>query len=207
MVNITQDKIRIRTMVPDDSAILLKWMTDMRVLEFYEGRDKRYTEELIYQDFFEEDSEDDNGAAMKVILEYEGDPIGYGQIYPITDEGCEEYEYDNRNETVYGMDQFIGEPDYWDRGIGTEYLKLILQFLREEKQADAVIMDPHQDNVRAIRCYQKVGFHIIESLPEHELHEGKMKDCYLMEYRCRDNDKNVQPVQEKNIYQKGWQRC
>lgn len=51
MVNITQDKIRIRTMVPDDSAILLKWMTDMRVLEFYEGRDKQYTEELIYQDF------------------------------------------------------------------------------------------------------------------------------------------------------------
>ena len=194
MVNITQDKIRIRTMVPDDSAVLLKWMTDMRVLEFYEGRDKRYTEELIYQDFFEEDSEDDNGAAMKVILEYEGDSIGYGQIYPITDEGCEEYEYDNRNETVYGMDQFIGEPDYWDRGIGTEYLKLVLQFLREEKQADAVIMDPHQDNVRAIKCYQKAGFRIIKSLPEHELHEGIMRDCYLMEYRFRDNDKNVHPV-------------
>ena len=153
MVNITQDKIRIRTMVPDDSAVLLKWMTDMRVLEFYEGRDKRYTEELIYQDFF-----------------------------------------DNRNETVYGMDQFIGEPDYWDRGIGTEYLKLVLQFLREEKQADAVIMDPHQDNVRAIKCYQKAGFRIIKSLPEHELHEGIMRDCYLMEYHFRDNDKNVHPV-------------
>ena len=47
MVDITQDKIRIRTMVPGDAAALLKWMTDARVLEFYEGRDKRYTEELI----------------------------------------------------------------------------------------------------------------------------------------------------------------
>ena len=45
MVDITQDKIRIRTMVPGDAAALLKWMTDARVLEFYEGRDKRYTEE------------------------------------------------------------------------------------------------------------------------------------------------------------------
>lgn len=166
-------------MRPDDAAVLLKWMTDMRVLEFYEGRDKRYTEELIYEDFFEEDDD----AAIKVILEYGGKPIGYGQIYEILDEYYGEYEYENRGETVYGIDQFIGEPDYWNRGIGTEYLKLVLKFLREEKRADAVILDPHQDNARAIRCYQKAGFRIIKSLPEHELHEGKMRDCYLMEYR------------------------
>lgn len=166
-------------MVPDDAAILLKWMTDIRVLEFYEGRDKRYTEELIYEDFFEED----DAAAIKVILEYDRKPIGYGQIYVVTGELYEEYEYENRNETVYGIDQFIGEPDYWSRGIGTEYLGLVLKFLRQEKHADAVIMDPHQDNIRAINCYQKVGFRIIRSLPEHELHEGRMRDCYLMEYR------------------------
>ena len=64
-------------MVSEDSAVLLKWMTDMRVLEFYEGRDKKYTEELIYENFFEEDDE----IALKVILEYDGKPIGYGQIY------------------------------------------------------------------------------------------------------------------------------
>lgn len=130
MLDITQDKIRIRLLQPDDAAILLKWMTDMRVLEFYEGRDKRYTEEMIHEDFFEEDD-----SVMKAILEYDGKPIGYGQIYEITDgheEGApcyEEYKYDNRSETVYGIDQFIGEPDYWDRGIGAEYLKLVLKFL------------------------------------------------------------------------------
>ena len=79
MVDITQDKIRIRTMVPGDAAALLKWMTDARVLEFYEGRDKRYTEELIREDFFEEN----NDSVMKVIVEYDGVPIGYGQIYPM----------------------------------------------------------------------------------------------------------------------------
>lgn len=47
MLDIIQDKIRIRPMASEDAAVLLKWMTDMRVLEFYEGRDKRYTEELI----------------------------------------------------------------------------------------------------------------------------------------------------------------
>ena len=32
-----------------------------------------------------------------------------------------------------------------------------------------------------IRAYQKAGFRIVKSLPGHELHEGKMEDCWLME--------------------------
>ena len=40
-----------------------------------------------------------------------------------------------------------------------------------------------ENNVRAIRAYQKSGFRIIEDLPEHEIHEGKKEDCYLMECR------------------------
>ena len=36
------------------------------------------------------------------------------------------------------------------------------------------------DNMR-IRAYEKAGFRIIKSLPEHELLEGKMEDCWLME--------------------------
>ena len=32
------------------------------------------------------------------------------------------------DEIVYGMDQFIGEPNYWSKGIGTRYIKLIFEF-------------------------------------------------------------------------------
>ena len=42
--------------------------------------------------------------------------------------------------------------------------------------------------------YQKAGFRIIEDLPEHELHEGKKEDCYLMEYRYDDNETNVKAI-------------
>ena len=89
------------------------------------------------------------------------------------------------------MDQFIGEPEYWNKGIGTKYTKMVFDFLKKERNADAVILDPHQDNSRAIRMYQKAGFRIIEDLPEHELHEGKKQDCYLMEYRYDDNLTNI----------------
>ena len=37
------------------------------------------------------------------------------------------------DEIVYGMDQFIGEPNYWSKGIGTRYIKLIFEFLKKKE--------------------------------------------------------------------------
>ena len=84
---------------------------------------------------------------------------------------------------MYCMDQFIGEPEYWNKGIGTRFMKMILKYLVTEKGANAVILDPHQNNPRAVRMYEKAGFRIMKELPKHELREGVMEDCYLMEYR------------------------
>ena len=108
-------------------------------------------------------------------------PIGYGQIYQIAGDDYEEYRYPETDAIVYAMDQFIGEPAYWNKGIGTKYIKQICEFLKQDRKADVVILDPHKDNIRAIRAYQKCGFQIIGELPQHELFEGKKVDCWLME--------------------------
>lgn len=187
MIDITDKDIRIRTLNENDFPLLLKWLSDERVLEFYEGRDKKYTLEEIKKHFSEKWEDE----VFRVIIEYKGTPIGYGQIYKMYDELYDDYNYPRSNEIVYGMDQFIGEPDYWSKGIGTKYTKMVFDFLKKERNVDAVILDPHQDNSRAIKMYQKAGFRIIEDLPEHELHEGKKEDCYLMEYRYDDNLTNV----------------
>jgi RimJ/RimL family protein N-acetyltransferase len=125
------------------------------------------------------------GEGFRVIVEYEGIPIGYGQVYRVCGELYDEYEYAPSEDVVYAMDQFIGEPDYWGRGIGTAYVNMICEYLRDERCADAVILDPHKDNVRAIRCYQKAGFAIVKELPAHEHFEGVRVDCLLMERRLR----------------------
>lgn len=187
MIDVKKDDIRIRSLTDADFSLLLKWLTDERVLEFYEGRDKTYTIETI-KEHFSEEWEDE---VLRVIIEYQGKPIGYGQIYKMYDELYDNYHYPRSSEIVYGMDQFIGESDYWSKGIGTKYTKMIFDFLKKERNVNAVILDPHQDNLRAIKMYQKAGFRIIEDLPKHELHEGKKEDCYLMEYRYDDNLTNV----------------
>ena len=189
-MEIVQDKIRIRTLTNDDFPLMLKWLTDDRVLEFYGGRDKKYTLESL-KEHYTEKWEDE---VFRVIIEYDNVPIGYGQVYKMYDELYSDYHYPKTNEIVYGMDQFIGEPEYWSKGIGSKYTKMIFEFLKKERNANAVILDPHKNNPRAIRSYQKSGFRIIEDLPEHELHEGKKEDCYLMEYRYDDNVTNVKAM-------------
>lgn len=175
-MRIEKDDILIRQMETPDLSLLLKWLTDERVLEWYEGRDVCLTMESLSEHFAEPIP---NGC--RVIFEYRGQPIGYGQFYRLTDEMFREYEYPDEGHVVYAMDQFIGEPDYWNRGIGTTFLNMMADYLKENRAVEILLLDPHKSNPRAVRAYEKAGFRKIRSLPEHELFEGKMEDCWLME--------------------------
>jgi aminoglycoside 6'-N-acetyltransferase len=82
---------------------------------------------------------------------------------------------------VHGIDLFIGEPDYWNRGIGTRIVAGAAAHLFATRGVEIVTVDPRADNLRAIRCYEKAGFRTTRLLPRHELHEGVWHDCWLME--------------------------
>lgn len=173
---IKENNILIRNLEEQDKTLLLKWLTDKRVLNFWEGQSSVFNLDRIKEDFYNKEK------VTRTIIEFQNMPIGYCQFYKLNKDDLNEYKYSKTNKTVYGVDQFIGDPNYWGKGIGTTFMKLILEYLTTKKNADVVILDPHTDNLRAIRCYQKVGFKKIKTLLEHELHDGKMVDCYLMEY-------------------------
>lgn len=52
-MDIVSNDLRIRTLSPKDFPLLLKWLTNERVLEFYGGRDKKYTVESIREHYTE----------------------------------------------------------------------------------------------------------------------------------------------------------
>ena len=118
---------------------------------------------------------------FRMIIEYKKSPIGYAQAYQLSGELFDEYDYPDDGHIVFAMDQFIGEPKYWSKGIGSSFLKMMASHLKDNMAAERVLLDPHQDNKRAIRAYEKAGFKIIKSLPEHEMFEGEKVDCWLME--------------------------
>ena len=175
---IKEKEISLRLLKEQDKNLLLKWLTEERVLNFWEGKSAVFDLDRITEDFYGEE----NVEVIRTIIEYQGQAIGYLQMYKLDNEALEEYSYQSINKVIYGVDQFIGEPEYWNKGIGTKFMRLVLQYLTNSKGAEIVILDPHADNPRAIRCYEKVGFKKIKFLPKHELHDGEMVDCYLMEY-------------------------
>ena len=152
-----------------DFAALSGWLSDPRVLEFYEGRDSPLSIEEATREFSPSTMAAE--ANTPCFIEFEEVPIGYLQFYPAV-------EYGDR---VWGLDQFIGVPELWGRGLGTRAVNLIKNYLFLEQHAAKCILDPQATNHRAIRCYEKAGFQKVRLLERHELHEGEYRDCWLME--------------------------
>lgn len=176
-MEVNLDKVSIRPLAPSDADYLLKWLSNPAVLEFYEGRDFQCTMEAVQEHFYASEP-----WMSRWIVTYNRGPVGYLQSYPVVGEMRTEYGFEGPEEAVYAIDQFIGEPEMWGRGIGRSFLRLILRWLEKEKGAEVILLDPHTDNARAIRAYLAVGFQAVKLLPAHELHEGTMRDCWLMAY-------------------------
>ena len=174
---IQNENLAIRPLEQKDSFLLAKWLSNPVVLEFYEGRDNAFNIDKVNEKFYNREE-----GTVRCIVEYDNAPIGYIQYYEIASDERELYGYANVHDVIYGMDQFIGEVDFWNKGIGTLLVKTLVDFLIERKQADRVVMDPQTWNERAIHCYEKCGFKKVKLLPGNELHEGEYRDCWLIEY-------------------------
>ena len=118
-MKIEKDEITIRDFTETDLPLMFKWLTDKRVLEYYEGRDVRFTMDTLSAHFLEEIPD-----GFRMIIEYKKSPIGYAQAYQLSGELFDEYDYPDDGHIVFAMDQFIGEPKYWSKGRGSAFLKI-----------------------------------------------------------------------------------
>jgi len=59
----------------------------------------------------------------------------------------------------------IGERDFWGKGYGTDVMKVILRYAFTEVNLQRVTLNTFEYNPRAIRSYEKAGFH----------HEGRQR--------------------------------
>jgi aminoglycoside 6'-N-acetyltransferase len=67
------DDLLVRTLEQTDQELLVKWLSDPKVLEYYEGRDQPHDLDLVKEHFYKEDE------AARCIFEYLDIPIGYIQ--------------------------------------------------------------------------------------------------------------------------------
>ncbi|HEX2979803.1 MAG TPA: GNAT family protein [Anaerolineaceae bacterium] len=60
---------------------------------------------------------------------------------------------------------WIGEKSFWNHGYGTQVMRMLLRHGFETLNLNRIMLCVFENNPRAIRCYEKVGF----------VHEGRLR--------------------------------
>jgi len=74
----------------------------------------------------------------------------------------------------------IGEPDYRSKGYGSDALRLVLRYAFHELNLYRVGLDVIDNNSRAIRTYEKMGFQQEGAVRAAVLRDGRRYDLVLM---------------------------
>lgn len=172
----------VRVMRDDehDYRLLTRWLSDHRVLKWYEGRDNVFSLDDVKTKFGPRALAEER--VRPCIIELDGpnetsEPVGYIQYYPVDDPA--DYELDDATDT-WGFDLFLGQPRYWGSGAGTKALAALVRHVFEREGAVRCVIDPRVVNERGIRSYEKVGFKRVKVMQAREMHEGAKRDNWLM---------------------------
>lgn len=163
--------MKIREMVHKDLELMAKWLNTKEVFEFFGNPGAPLSKRQVYEKYGPRI--EGEVAVMPFIVELNGRPFAFMQCYRLSAKDCGF----SIEEKIYGIDQFIGEPSFLDKGYGTEMVLEFLAFLFVEKQVDAVVVDPELSNPRAIRCYEKSGFRKVNKIDGNRKWLMKVEKC------------------------------
>lgn len=161
--------IRLAAPRPDDAEIMARWSENADYLRLV---DTDYARPRSARDF-EEKGDDAPGRhdTIEFRLRTVTDDrlVGFIAIHNI--------EWNNQ---VAELSLGIGDSADWDRGYGTEALRLALRYAFEELNLYRVGLDVIAYNTRAIRVYEKVGFVREGVKRSFGMRDGRRYDLFFM---------------------------
>ncbi len=147
------EKIYLRGMLEEDLNVYGEWIDNPEVTYYMEMGAKPYSAQdkaALYKE-----ATDCNEAVVCVIVEKStGKPVGTIGLYLI--------------QWICRRAQFrilIGDSQVWDKGYGTEATKLVVKYGYERLNLETIYLGVNEENLRAIRSYEKAGF----------VHEGRQR--------------------------------
>lgn len=140
-----------RAVEAEDLPMLGGWLRQPHMRQWWGDPDKGVAEI--------EEAMDDI-ATEPLIVEFNGKPIAYLQAYDPHLE--DDHPYADQPTGTLGLDISIGEAELIGKGHGGAILAQFAADLFQEG-APRLLIDPHPDNARAIRAYEKAGFRHIDT--------------------------------------------
>ena len=164
----TSNPVTFRRLQELDLDLLCEWFDKSHVKEWWNDRLTHQEIKSKYR------TRIGDTVVVPYIVYLDRHPIGFIQYYHAAQigEGC----CPNSVAGTLGIDQFIGDEAFINLGYGTMMVRAFINKLFSESIGQKIITEVNPNNLRAIRCYVKVGFKFVK--------EMMMPDglAYLMEF-------------------------
>jgi RimJ/RimL family protein N-acetyltransferase len=169
------ERIRFRGVEQADLETFVRWLNDpdvRRGIGLYLPFSS--TDE---QEWFEKMRQLPPNERVMAIESVEQDPHGQETWHLIGT--CGFFNFDSRNASAeFGI--MIGEKAYWDRGYGTEAVRLLVKHGFNTLNLNRIHLRVFETNPRATRAYEKAGFTHEGCQRQAEFREGKYIDVLVM---------------------------
>ena len=166
-----KSKIRIRAITEEDTDKIIKWRNDPSVNQYFIYR-KPFTRESHLNWLHNKVLK---GEAAQFIIMKDDESIGTVYLRDIDHENkkCE-----------FGI--FIGEDSNCGKGYGRLSSKLIIDYAFNILKLNKVFLRVFSTNMRAIKCYEKIGFQQEGLFREDVIIDGKPFDLIFMSILKKD---------------------
>jgi RimJ/RimL family protein N-acetyltransferase len=159
--------VRLRAREPEDVPSVHRWVNDPEIMRLIEVR---YPSSMPQQRARAEDDAPPGWAATRFSIETLGGLlIGNCVLRAAAPE-----------QRAANLGILIGNPDYWSRGYGREATWLLCRFGFEMMNLHRIELDVYEDNPRAIRCYEQLGFRHECRLRDANYRFGQYTDVLVM---------------------------
>ena len=164
------DRIYLRSLKKEDaSQEYCQWLNDPKVNIYLETREctiddlKKYIKKQV---------DDPNSIFVGIFDKISDKHIGNIKLEPIDWK---------KKEATLGI--LIGDMNYWNKGIATEAIRGIVNYSFNNLKLKRIELGVINENLGAIRCYEKVGFKKVKTKKNGANHNGRLYDTIIMEYK------------------------
>ncbi len=165
------ERIRLRAMNRDDLPLFTVWLNDPEVIQgltqhlpFSVEEEERWYEKML----------DAPRAEHPLVIEIPSETEGWETIG-----NCNLMHFDWRvRQAEFGI--VIGAKQHWNKGYGTEALRLTLRHAFDTLNLNRVYLRVYESNPRAIRSYEKAGLQIEGRMRQGHYTQGQYVDVILM---------------------------
>lgn len=162
--------VRLRAIEKEDLPRFVAWLNDPEVRSNLELVNplSMAQEERWFQGVLER-SPSEQPLVIEVLQGETWQPLGNCALFNI-----------EQHDRLAEIGIFVGEKSFWNRGIGTRAMRLLLRHAFLDLNLNRAFLRVYETNPRGVRCYEKAGLKHEGRMRQARFRQGKYIDVLLM---------------------------